>query len=107
MKEPIVDILIPTYRPGQEFEELLLGLFRQSYPVRRILVVNTDASLWNPEFEDLVPNLYVDHIDQRTFDHGGTRREMAASSDADLLLFMTQDAVPANAERCIICSGAK
>lgn len=98
MKEPIVDILIPTYRPGQEFKELLLGLFRQSYPVRRILVVNTDASLWNPEFEDLVPNLYVDHIDQRTFDHGGTRREMAASSDADLLLFMTQDAVPANAD---------
>ena len=98
MREPIVDIFIPTYRPGQEFEELLLGLLRQTYPVRNILVVNTDASLWDPKFEAMAPNLYVEHIEQRNFDHGGTRRAMAASSDADLLLLMTQDAVPANGE---------
>ena len=98
MNEPIVDILIPTYKPGQEFEELLLGLLRQTYPVRQILIVNTDESRWNPKFERLVPNLCVEHIDQRNFDHGGTRKAMAASSDADLLMFMTQDAIPANAE---------
>lgn len=36
----------------------------------------------------------VEHIQPSEFDHGGTRREMAESSDADLLLFMTQDAMP-------------
>lgn len=96
MKEPIVDILIPTYRPGQEFEELLLGLLKQTYPVRNILIVNTDASLWDSRFEQIVPNLYVDHVEQKQFDHGGTRGAMADASDADLLLFMTQDAVPAD-----------
>ena len=45
MNKPIVDILIPTYRPGQEFEGLLLGLLKQTYPVRNILIVNTNASL--------------------------------------------------------------
>lgn len=96
MKEPSVDILIPTYRPGQEFEELLLGLLKQTYPVRNILIVNTDASLWDSRFEQIVPNLYVDHVEQKQFDHGGTRGAMADASDADLLLFMTQDAVPAD-----------
>lgn len=96
MKEPIVDILIPTYRPGQEFEELLLGLLKQTYPVRNILIVNTDASLWDSRFEQIVPNLYVDHVEQKQFDHGGIRGAMADASDADLLLFMTQDAVPAD-----------
>lgn len=96
MNKPIVDILIPTYRPGQEFEELLLGLLKQTYPVRNILIVNTNASLWDSRFEQIVPNLYVDHVEQRQFDHGGTRAAMADSSDADLLLFMTQDAIPAD-----------
>lgn len=96
MNKPIVDILIPTYRPGQEFEELLLGLLKQTYPVRNILIVNTDASLWDSRFEQIVPNLYVDHVEQKQFDHGGTRGAMADASDADLLLFMTQDAVPAD-----------
>ena len=96
MNKPIVDILIPTYRPGQEFEELLLGLLKQTYPVRNILIVNTNTSLWDSRFEQIVPNLYVDHVEQRQFDHGGTRAAMADSSDADLLLFMTQDAIPAD-----------
>lgn len=96
MNKPIVDILIPTYRPGQEFEELLLGLLKQTYPVRNILIVNTNASLWDSRFEQIVPNLYVDHVEQRQFDHGGTRAAMAYASDADLLLFMTQDAIPAD-----------
>ena len=96
MNKPIVDILIPTYRPGQEFEELLLGLLKQTYPVRNILIVNTNTSLWDSRFEQIVPNLYVDHVEQRQFDHGGTRAAMADASDADLLLFMTQDAIPAD-----------
>ena len=96
MNKPIVDILIPTYRPGQEFEELLLGLLKQTYPVRNILIVNTNASLLDSRFEQIVPNLYVDHVEQRQFDHGGTRAAMADASDADLLLFMTQDAIPAD-----------
>lgn len=96
MNKPIVDILIPTYRPGQEFEELLLGLLKQTYPVRNILIVNTNASLWDSRFEQIVPNLYVDHVEQRQFDHGATRAAMADASDADLLLFMTQDAIPAD-----------
>ena len=38
----------------------------------------------------------VINISEKDFDHGATRNEGAASSSADLLLFMTMDALPAD-----------
>ena len=91
-----VDVLIPTYKPDDEFPELLRRIAQQSYAVRNIIVVNTEEAFWNPEWEQEVPNLYVAHITTEEFDHGGTRRIMADTSDADILVFMTQDAMPAD-----------
>ncbi|MCD8106293.1 MAG: glycosyltransferase [Lachnospiraceae bacterium] len=36
----------------------------------------------------------VEHIHKREFDHGGTRHMAASMLDGDMILFMTQDAVP-------------
>ena len=96
MKRFVVDVMIPTYKPGQEFEELLPRLLKQSYPIRSICVVNTGAAYWNPKWEQLSPKIHVEHIRPSEFDHGGTRAAMAESSNADLILFMTQDAIPAD-----------
>ncbi|MCI5648109.1 MAG: glycosyltransferase [Fusicatenibacter sp.] len=96
MKRYVVDVMIPTYKPGQEFGELLPRLLNQTYPIRSICIVNTGASYWNPSWEQLSPKIYVEHIRPSEFDHGGTRKAMADSSDADLILFMTQDAIPAD-----------
>ena len=94
MKFYTVDVMIPTYKPGQEFAELLPRLLEQTYPIRSIRVVNTGKKFWNPAWEQLSDKIMVEHIRPSEFDHGGTRRAMAESSDADLLLFMTQDAMP-------------
>ena len=94
MKFYTVDVMIPTYKPGQEFAELLPRLLKQTYPIRSIRVVNTGKKFWNPAWEQLSDKIMVEHIQPSEFDHGGTRRAMAESSDADLLLFMTQDAMP-------------
>lgn len=96
MNSYIVDVLIPTCKPNSDFSELLRQIAQQSYPVRNVIVVNTGKQYWKPEWETLVPNLYVKHIMPEEFDHGGTRQWMAEASDADILLFMTQDAVPAD-----------
>ena len=89
MKFYTVDVMIPTYKPGQEFAELLPRLLEQTYPIRSIRVVNTGKKFWNPAWEQLSDKIMVEHIRPSEFDHGGTRRAMAESSDADLLLFMT------------------
>ena len=36
------DVIIPAYRPGEEFEKLLERLSAQKYPVNRIIVMNTE-----------------------------------------------------------------
>ncbi len=89
-----IDVIIPTYRPGREFCEILKRLSAQSVLPEHISVVNTGEEYWNPEWEAQFPLLEVRHIRKEEFDHGGTRSEAAERSGADILVFMTQDAVP-------------
>lgn len=93
-----VDILIPTYRPGPEFAELLRRLAGQHYPLHQVLITNTEQEYWDPSWETILPGCRVRHIRKEEFNHGGTRRQMAAASGADIFVCMTQDALPADQE---------
>jgi len=42
-------------------------------------------------------NVRLHRIEQQEFDHGGTRTLAASMTDADILVYMTQDAIPADA----------
>ena len=96
MKEINVDVIIPAYHPGKEFGELLRRLMKQDYPIHRLIVMNTEAQFWNAEWEQECPLLEVHHIKKAEFDHGGTRKRAAAVSDGEIMIFMTQDALPAD-----------
>ena len=96
MKSVRVDVVIPTYRPGKEFGMLLERLGQQEYPVQKILVMNTEREYWNREWEKRYPQLELHHLSKEEFDHGGTRRAAASKSESDILVFMTQDALPAD-----------
>ena len=37
-----VDVIIPVYKPDQKFLSLLKRLKRQTYPVNRIIIMNTE-----------------------------------------------------------------
>lgn len=91
-----IDVIIPTWRPGEEFEQLLWRLHQQTCPVHRILVMNTEETYWNHQWEKKYPLLNVVHIRKQEFDHGGTRQAAAEMSQGDILVFMTQDALPAD-----------
>lgn len=89
-----VDVIIPTYRPGKEFGRLLKRLSQQDYPIHKILVMNTEESFWDSGWETEYPLLEVHHLKKTEFDHGGTRKKAAALSEAEIMVFMTQDALP-------------
>jgi len=91
-----VDVIIPTYKPDDTFVQLLAGLAKQSYPIQRILIMNTERQFWNPAYEKLAANIKVIHLLKASFDHGGTRDRAARMSNADILVFMTQDAILQN-----------
>lgn len=94
--EKTADVIIPTYSPQKEFGTVLERLTKQNYPIHRIIIVNTQECLWKKEWEEKYPCLEVYHIEKAEFDHGGTRKKAAELSDADAMIFMTQDAVPAD-----------
>ncbi len=95
-KQPSVAVLIPAYRPDKKFSRLLQMLQRQTYPVKQIIVMNTEESLWNKRGYEGIPGLEVHHVTKAEFNHGGTRRRGMGYVDADICICMTQDAVPAD-----------
>jgi rhamnosyltransferase len=89
-----LDVIIPTYKPDDTFRELISRLSGQTYPIDHILVINTEEEYWKVEFLEGVPNAEVFQIEKSEFDHGATRDMGAGFSDADILVYMTQDALP-------------
>ncbi len=91
-----VAVLIPTYRPDKKFSRLLQMLQMQTHPVKQIIIMNTEKSLWNEGGYKGIPGLEVHHVKKAEFDHGGTRKRGMRYVRADVCVCMTQDAVPAD-----------
>ena len=91
-----IDVIIPAHRPGPEFLELLRRLQGQLMPVNQILVMNTRSETDVEKMLEGFSGVRVVSLDKKEFDHGGTRDRGARLSEADYLLFLTQDALPAD-----------
>ncbi len=102
-----VDVIIPTYRPDKRLFRILERLHAQTYPVQRIILVNTEEAYYKEliystgmqhafDLDSLFENVELRHIKKQEFDHGGTRRMGVSMSDADIFVCMTDDAFPAD-----------
>lgn len=96
-----VDVIIPVYRPGRTFLELLDRLENQTCRVNNIILMNTEERYFTQlvsgtDFWKDYPNVKVFHLSRREFDHGGTRHMGVERSDAEVFITMTQDAMPAD-----------
>lgn len=91
-----VDVLIPVYRPDGKLTELLKRLKMQNYPIHRVILMNTEEKHFPTELTDIWDRVEVYHLAKEEFDHGGTRDRGVRMSTADLVLCMTQDAMPAD-----------
>lgn len=100
-----VDIIIPTYKPDDTFCLLLQKLQEQTFVVHRLILLNTEEQLWKEALDRYpidqqltkLPFPYtLFHVKKQEFDHGETRMRGAMESDGDVILFMTQDAMPAD-----------
>lgn len=99
MDEIKIDIIIPTYHPGDKLEALLKRLLTQTLLPNRVIIMNTEEELWDsnrfePLFDGSEVGLTVQHLSRSAFDHGGTRHRGILLSDAEICICMTQDAVP-------------
>lgn len=91
-----VDIIIPTYRPDESVVYLMKKLLKQTYPIHEIHIIDTETGIFPKELKKLSDKIRISKIKPEQFDHGGTRHEGAMQSHADIIVYMTQDAMPVN-----------
>ena len=91
-----VDVLIPVYRPDGKLTELLKRLKMQNYPIHQVILMNTEEKHFPAELTGIWDRVEVYHLAKEEFDHGGTRDRGVRMSTADLVVCMTQDAMPAD-----------
>lgn len=96
MKDRTVSVIIPVYKPDEKYVRLLKGLQKQTYPILEVIVINTERQYYHEENYPVLEQMRVFHISKDEFDHGRTRDEGAKKASGEILLFMTQDAVPAD-----------
>lgn len=94
-----VDVIIPTYKPDRKLFQLLDQLAIQTRKPQKIFLINTEEKFFNrlvygTSFNKKYRNVVVYHHSKREFDHGNTRNRGIKHSEADIVVMMTQDAVP-------------
>lgn len=95
MNRLTVDVVIPTFKPDKRLHKILQRLMKQTYPIEKIIIINTEKQYVNEDDYSYIDKIEFHHIRQEEFNHGGTRNMGVSLSDSDLVLLMTQDAVPA------------
>ena len=93
--DQMVSILIPTYNAGPSFGTLLEILTRQQLRLFEVIVVDsssTDETLAIAKSHGV--QTFV--IPKQDFDHGGTRTQLGKMAKGDVLVYLTQDALPLN-----------
>lgn len=91
-----VALIIPTRNAGAHLDRLLPALAMQTLQPDEFLVVDS-ASRDDTVARFRAAGAQVEVIEPAQFNHGGTRRWASEQVDADALIYLTQDAIPADA----------
>ena len=88
-----LSIIILTYNAQKYLPTLLLSLYAQTLKDFELIVIDSSSQDDTCKTaEQYTNNVIV--IPQSEFDHGGTRAEAAKMAQGELLIFLTQDALP-------------
>ena len=90
-------MLIPTLNAGSGFKEQLASLKQQTIPLKEIIVIDSGSTDRTPELAKS-HGARVIEIEPEEFDHGGTRNLAADHARGEVLVYMTQDAIPVSSE---------
>lgn len=94
-----VSVIVPTYNPGANVDLLCESLDSQTCKPSEVVVV--DSSSTDGSIRRWLENGYCLYsIPKASFNHGGTRNLAADQAQSEILVFMTQDAIPVD-EYCL------
>lgn len=91
--EARVSVIIPTLNAGEQLERLLQMLGKQTVVPDEILVVDSQSTDHTAETARKA-GVQVVSVERSEFDHGATRDMALHRTTGDIVVFMTQDALP-------------
>ncbi len=93
-----INLYIPTLNAGDRFADLLAALNQQTYPIGMKVLVDSGSTDGTVDLAR-ANGFEVIGLGPNGFDHGGTRQwAISHFPDADIYVFLTQDAIPAHPE---------
>lgn len=101
-----ITVIIPVYQPDERFLRLLQSLAEQTVQFRVMVIDSGNSEAFYQAY--LRPlGAVVQHIEARMFDHGATRQMgIVMNPDADVYVFLTQDAILAAQDAISRLAGA-
>ena len=87
-------LIIPTLNAAADVGRLLSAVLAQTLPPSEILIVDSSSEDDTVAIASRVPGVRCHVIPRAEFDHGGTRDMALRMTQAEAVVFMTQDALP-------------
>lgn len=89
-----VSVIIPTLNAERWLNRQLSCLLSQTIEAEIIVIDSGSADATPAIAERYAPRVRLIEIPEKNFDHGGTRDFALRQSEGDIVLFLTQDALP-------------
>lgn len=99
MKDIKASIVIPTYNGGKIWHTSAEAISKQLHQVDKVLVIDSSSKDSTVDIAEKY-GFSIDIIPSSEFNHGGTRNKGVRECQSDIVIFLTQDAIPKN--NCII-----
>lgn len=97
VKSPKATVFIPTYNGDQYLEDLLKAVFKQSFPFNyEVLIIDSGSTDKTLDIISKFPKVKLHQIPNSEFGHGKTRNLAAKMSNSEFMVYLSQDAIPAN-----------
>ena len=93
---PTVSIIIPTLNAEKELPNLLKALHFQRQTIHEIIIIDSASTDRTVDICKSDPSVTLLQILRTEFDHGKTRDLALRHSSGNIVVFLTQDALPAN-----------
>lgn len=89
----MITIIIPTYNAGKYLSKLLNSIKKQSIKDYELIIIDSSSDDNTIDIaKQYTKNIIL--IPQDEFDHGGTRAKAAKIAKGEILVYLTQDALP-------------
>jgi rhamnosyltransferase len=89
-----ISLIIPTLNAANELPALITAIAKQTIAPDEIFVVDSSSDDNTVSIARQYDSVQVLHVDRNCFNHGTTRHKALLKSKGDLILFLTQDALP-------------